>query len=331
MMQNKGMPLVEMAEGADQDDRASLLSAFGRIMGSHRRREMSDLHVRELLTYVLAVDKRGDGVQLSHDDVARILCCERSTARTVVRRAEEVYGLLATYESRYVRGGQAPNRYAIDWPAVRSVNSGHLPDSRLSLRESSAPNTEQRTDCEPDEQTTVPTPQEPGDTRMHPPATRAQGGATRAQPPDTRVHPYKEHTLTLNPPSSLTTTTEATDCWQVVVGDLEQLKVTRATQAVQRARDRGSTVEEVTKLIAMYRDRLARGQAVTPAWLYRWVVGDSIPDPEPPRITKPRGDALSRDEVVMATLRDGIVRRGRKERWSEERLADECSRHGVVY
>ncbi|GAB5402827.1 MAG: hypothetical protein Aurels2KO_10580 [Aureliella sp.] len=330
MMQNQGIPLVEMAEGADQDDRASLLSAFGRIMGSHRRREMSDLHVRELLTYVLAVDKRGDGVQLSYDDVANILCCERSTARTVVRRAEEVYGLLATYESRYVRGGQAPNRYAIDWQSVRAVNSGN---SRLSLRESSgepadleAPAKKSRPTSKPDE----PAPQEPGDTRMHPPATRAQGGVTRAQPPDTRVHPYKEHTLTLNPPSSLTTT-KATDCWQAVVRDLEVLKVTLAKQAVDLARERGLSIEDCTELIAVYRQH--HNEHPQPAWLYRWFTGQSRPpDPKPPPDrSHPRGDALSPEEQRKASLRTRIVQAGRARGASEESIAAACRKNGVEY
>lgn len=147
-------PLLEYAEGADQDDRSSLLSAFRRVVGSHRRREISDLHVRELLTYVLSADRDGRGVQLSYDDVANVLCCERSTARSIVQRAERDYGLLEVIEDRYARGGQAPNRYAINWPAVRAINRGQPADTTAH----------------------------PADTTLHPAAPTAHPAATTAQP-----------------------------------------------------------------------------------------------------------------------------------------------------
>ncbi len=119
-------PLIDIAEGQDQENRASLLAAFRRLVACRRRRELTDLHVRELLTYVLSTDRDGRGVQLSYDDIAQVLCCERSTARLVVSRAMDTYGLLAVIESRYARGGQAPNRYAIEWSAVRDANRAHL-------------------------------------------------------------------------------------------------------------------------------------------------------------------------------------------------------------
>ena len=224
-------PLLDMAQGRDQDDRSALLAAYFRVLQSHRRREVTDLHVRELLTYVLVNNRDGRGVQMSHDDVANTLCCERSTARKVVDRAEVVYGLLAVTEDRYVRGGQAPNRYSIDWQAVRTVNAGSLPqreyqpDTHASSginAMAAAPSTEHGADpCRTNIATTaegsfalvysakssaavaVPrremeaepgaTTGHPGATMYHPPATQWQGAATTG-------HPYKEDTLT----SSLT-------------------------------------------------------------------------------------------------------------------------------
>ncbi len=126
-------PLIDLANGRDQDNRSAVLSAFWRILNSRRRREPFDLHVRELITYVLANDRDGRGIQLSYDDIGNVLACERSTARAVVRRLMEVYGLVAITEDRYVRGGQAPNRYSIDWAAVRSVNQGCMQSGAVSI------------------------------------------------------------------------------------------------------------------------------------------------------------------------------------------------------
>lgn len=115
----RARPLIEEAEGKDQDQRSMLIAAFSAVLNSQHRRHLTDLHVRELLTYVLVSDRDGRGVQMSYYDVARVICCEYSTARAVVKRALEVFGLLDVIEDRYTRGGQAPNRYSIDWAGVR--------------------------------------------------------------------------------------------------------------------------------------------------------------------------------------------------------------------
>lgn len=196
-------PLIDIAEGRDQDNRSSLLAAFRTVLASRRRRELADLHVRELLTYVLATDRDGRGVQLSYDDIANALCCERSTARLVVSRAYEVYGLLAVIESRYVRGGQAPNRYSIDWLAVRRVrNVEQLSSTAHGRRDHLGMEPSSPTVCSVAEGGTNVSPQAVEDNcSTHPPkpgSAEMQGDASRMQGDASTVHPYKEDTLTLS-------------------------------------------------------------------------------------------------------------------------------------
>lgn len=228
-------PLIHQAEGADQEDRASLLAAFKRVMHSHRRREISDLHVRELLTYVLAADRDGRGVQLSYDDVANLLCCERSTARSVVNRAEREYGLLQVIEERYVRGGQAPNRYAIDWRAVRSINrdSACAPPSDVLPGAVPVRGSVPGSDAQMGAMAPAAIRMHPGATTAHPGATRQQAPATTAQGPATRAHPFKEHTLN----SSLTLSlAAAAAAWAAAAFqglDFEEV-VRRANQLAKR-------------------------------------------------------------------------------------------------
>lgn len=247
-------PLVHLAEGADQDDRSSLLAAFRSVQDSHRRREISDLHVRELLTYVHYHDRRGDGVQMSYDDVAKVLSCERSTARSVVRRAEEVYGLLATFESRYTRGGQAPNRYSIDWAAVRAINHPtSCPEPTSDAVQSAPP------------------PHEPGVSGVHPPATRVQGDVARVQPPAAGVHPYKEDTLS----SPLCLTAAAAEAAAVWKGwDEERIAEVkrRATALFKRlSRRRDPPSRDFVWQVAIAGELLDRGMAAD--WTSRLAAG----------------------------------------------------------
>lgn len=172
-MKVNNRPLIEEAEGRDQDRRSSLLAAFYKQLGARRNRETWDLHVRELLTYVLVNDRDGRGVPMSHDDIANVLCCERSAARRIVKRAEE-YGLLAIIEDRYRRGGQMPNRYSIDWEGVNAVRYGT-----------------HEAQYEPE------TPPEP----------EGEPGAPLAQPAAPMAHPYKDNTLVL--PLSMNTAAAA--------------------------------------------------------------------------------------------------------------------------
>lgn len=127
-------PLIEHAEGREQDSRSSLLAAFYSRQNLWNRRPVTNLHVRELLLYVMATDKDGRGVQYSYPELAERLCCTEATARKAVERASKDWGLLTVTEDRHARGGQTANRYSIDWAAVRRpVTRTHEPaEDRLS-------------------------------------------------------------------------------------------------------------------------------------------------------------------------------------------------------
>lgn len=125
--QEPSRPLIEEAEGRDADRRSSLYSAFKRIANRTDRPAITNIHVRELLMWVMAADRNGSGVQKSYPELAALLETTVSTARAVVRRAEKEFGLLAVIEDRHARGGQTANRYSIDWPVVREINMGIRP------------------------------------------------------------------------------------------------------------------------------------------------------------------------------------------------------------
>lgn len=73
------------------------------------RRRVSDLHVLALLKTVAGRDHS----QLTHAEIADLLCCCRATARRTVTRAIAT-GLLNVNRSTRL------NEYAVNWDAVRT-------------------------------------------------------------------------------------------------------------------------------------------------------------------------------------------------------------------
>ncbi len=101
-------------EGRDQDDRASLLAAWRRVR-HWKQWSTNNLHVRELLLLVLALDRSGSGVEFTKDELAERLETTGRAIDSVVKRAEKDFRLLEVVEQRINRGGQRANRYRIDW------------------------------------------------------------------------------------------------------------------------------------------------------------------------------------------------------------------------
>lgn len=265
-------PLVDLAEGRDQDDRAALLAAFCRVQNRSNRRNVTNLHVRELLTYVLATNRDNRGVQKSYPELAQILCCTEATARSAVARAATEFGLLEVIEDRHARGGQTANRYAIDWQVVRAINAGQNPAN-----------------------TVRPTP--PNRLLPHAGACcHTQGPVAPQQGPVAGQQPYKECTLTnpkLNPPPHTEPTPAVTDGWPVVASELELLGMSAdgARNALSRAQARGLEPEDVRALAARYRELVQSSAAVTVGWLNRWITARSEPPPpaEPAQASRPGG------------------------------------------
>lgn len=163
--QSPTRPLVDLAEGRDQDDRSDLYLAFRRC-ASWRKVTHSNLHVRELLMYVCACDRDGRGVQKSYSEIAdRLELKDDQAARYVIARAAKDFRLLLITEARYERGGQTANRYSINWPLVRAIRDG-IEDGRPYQA-----------------------PREPG-------VTESQAGVTESQAGVTQSHPYKEYSRT---------------------------------------------------------------------------------------------------------------------------------------
>jgi hypothetical protein len=308
-------PLIDLAAGRDQDDRAALLAAFCRLQNRSNRRNVTNLHVRELLTYVLATDRDGRGVQKSYPELAQILCCTEATARSAVARAANEFGLLEVIEDRHARGGQTANRYAINWQFVRAINGGAqiptsepvqtTPRNRLLQYAGAC--------CE------------------------TQGPVATQQGPVVAQQPYKECTLTkpkLNPTPPLTPTTAVTDGWQVVASELELLGMQPGgiAAALQRAQARGLSPEEVQALAARYREFAKSNPAATPGWLNRWITGRSDPPPlvAPAKpVATGRGDALTREQREANALRYSIVRNGRRAGASEDEIERRLRAAGV--
>ena len=170
-MHDARRPLVDIAEGRDQDDRGDLYLAFKRC-AQWRKTTQTNLHVRELLLYVMATDRDRRGVQKSYTEIAdRLELCSERAARHVIARAKE-FGLLVITEARYERGGQSANRYSINWPFVRAIRDGLENGNPWPKQPAIEP-----------ENTLLP-PHEPGD-------TQCQAG-------DTQCHPYKEHSRTVS-------------------------------------------------------------------------------------------------------------------------------------
>ncbi len=123
--QDNSMPLIEHVEGKIADDRASLFAAW-RLVQSQRNRpgQITDLHVREFIFYLFAIDVGRTGVQLSHESVAMKLECKPRSVRDIIKRAEKEFGFVIAEEDRYADGGQKSNLYSINWEFVRDINSG---------------------------------------------------------------------------------------------------------------------------------------------------------------------------------------------------------------
>lgn len=170
-------PLIELAEGADQDDRASLRAAWRVVRRELVRRTVTDLHVRELLFFVLAKDKSRLGVQLFIREIADELECSERTARSIIDRAATEFGLLMVVEQRYVHGGQTANRYSIDWAMVHSIVRGEHRPAVIASRRG-------------------------GRKQAGPPDPTGQGGDFTGQGADPTGQPNKEYTQNLTQTSS---------------------------------------------------------------------------------------------------------------------------------
>jgi hypothetical protein len=216
-------PLIEIIEGAEQDNRQALNAAFYSIVRRANRRDLYDLHVREFLYYICAVDKSGDGVSLSYADIADKFLLSHSAARRMVQRASRVFGLVAVTEDRYVRGGQSANRYSIDWQAVKAVNQGlHEPHFR-----------------------------------SRPAAQSEQPPAQSEQPPAQSEQPYKEPDRLLpgfskdsssTSPEQAPQVREISTTWRAVEEELILLGVVKAADACKSARENGATPDHVREI-----------------------------------------------------------------------------------
>lgn len=253
----KPQPLLEFAEGQRQQERNDLIAAVTIKSRINRRHSPTDLHVRELLTFV---DRKGErtngievGVDLSYDAIATLLLCEPRTARHVVDRAVIEFGLLVSGDTyRYNR--QGPNNYRIDRDAVRRAITIPRVNEAPPVR---------------------------GDTQCHPPDTQCH-------PHDTECHPtpynnsllvsLKEETTTTKPfalvhverprnkPASWSHSHSPE--WQVVVVSLLENGVSLIDRAIDGAKALGFTVQRCMELLDQFRELPESKRE--PGVLYRW-------------------------------------------------------------
>jgi hypothetical protein len=252
---NNTPSLLEYADGHRQQERNDLIAAVTILSRRNRRHSPTDLHVRELLTFV---DRKGDkvngvevGVDLSYDAIATLLLCEHRTARYVVDRAVMEFGLLVPGDTfRY--NAQGPNNYRINRDAVRRAVTVPSVESIQPIR---------------------------GDTECHPPDTECH-------PPDTECHPtplnnslvvsLKEETTTTKPfalvrverPRNTQASSSHGPEWQVVVVSLFENGVLLVDRSIDGAKSLGFTPQRCMALIAQFRE-LPESKR-TPGVLYRW-------------------------------------------------------------
>ena len=330
-------PLIEEIEGRDQDDRAALRAAWRRIQAARGRAGSTDLHVRELLFHVFARDRSNGGpiggqslgVQLSYSDLAAELETTPKTARSVVARAVDEFGLLIVREQRYVSGGQSANRYAIDWAAVRAVNHGtanathatpahvtaaaDLSDSVTPAEPASlAPSVTPAPVlvCQPSSVTPAP------ESTLGPPALSGHPPVLSGHPPVLSGHPYKElprikPRITPPPPPP----TDGPE-WPVVVSVLVSLGMSGdgAASAIAAAQRRDLTPADGLGLVDLFRRVRASGSPATPGWLYRWFTGQSQPPADPAAASAPPARVATTTTSATTqreNLRARIVKAGR--------------------
>ncbi len=74
---------------------------------------------------------------------------------------------------------------------------------------------------------------------------------------------------------------QAEDPWKVVVSELIGFGLVKAEEAITAARSRELTRDQVDELIRRWERLRARQHGVTVGWLYRWLMGLSLPPDEP--------------------------------------------------
>jgi hypothetical protein len=268
-MNRHSRPIIEEIEGREQDNRQAIASAFRRMCHRRNRYQATDLHVRELLFYVMATDRDGRGVQKSYDELSDVLCVTRGMARKIVQRANEEFGLLAIIEDRYASGGQTANRYQIDWPVVRAVNAGRLDKRPARFEEIHSDELQHHA--------------APGVPIVHGGAPMVQGGVPIVHGGVPMVHPYKEYTRTSpelfqnsssssEPPDGYDDETQdegeeefvfdsdpepladaSDDEWEPITRELLAEGVATAADAIDGAKSAGITPDEVRAIVEHWR------------------------------------------------------------------------------
>lgn len=304
MTRPRPRPILEHCEGRDQDDRAALWVAWRRVRDVIGP-AATNLHVRELLFIIHALDRTGEGCQLTHAEIADRLETTTDTARRVIRRAEST-GLLVVRQQRYRSGGQTANRYSIDRQAVLQL--GHATPHRVVA--SVTPGTDH-----PDAITPAAS---PGGVPAHPPVPIAHPPVPIAHPIEEPSRPYSRHPSRHSLPPRIEATAPATDpgAWVVVVSDLVSLGMSAdgSSAAVTAAQTRGLTAADVATLVDRYRSTAAADPRVTVGWLHRWITGRSSP-PEPKTARPIAPSTLSTAQarhLARERLRARIMRSGRE-------------------
>lgn len=119
----------------------------------------------------------------------------------------------------------------------------------------------------------------------------------------------------------------AFDPWEVVVSVLLEIGMVMAREAVQKARARNLTIDDVEALIARWRDECSRDPDCEVSWLYRWLVGKSQPlKPKAVKSLEPRPTpGLTSETTRWHLIEARIVKAGRKANASEERIRERVS------
>ncbi len=237
---NTPRPLLEEAEGRDADRRSDLLASF-HIVKRWIRWASSNLNVREFLLLVNAMDRSGNGVELTYDEIADRLEMRPRGVKKVIDRAEEQFRLLEVIEQDRAPGGRRPHRYRIDRDMVRAIMRNEVTQQTFRDRP-----TQSRTSIYASEYHGV-RDRVSRDTRSR----RSYKEKTRI-PPDLsqkNTSPSSPPTATLTPEVASCSTPEAT--WEEVAEVLSELLADWKV-ALKNARENKATPGYVLALIEYY-------------------------------------------------------------------------------
>jgi hypothetical protein len=215
----------------------------------------------------------------SQETLAKSMSVSVKTIERATEAAQNMCLLITKIKAIAGRGNTVGTHYRIVWSELLLLDQ----DRKRAFMESIAGERRERSDMEPSRSDTV---TERSDTVTE----RSDILSERSDIVSAEVttnYPKNHSPLLQSDPTRLSGEQPRTeDPWKVVVSELISgvrlgVKMAKAQEAVTAARSRELTRDQVDELIRRWERLRARQQGVTVGWLYRWLMGLSLPPDEP--------------------------------------------------